>query len=131
MNRTKVAAGIILIFVLGCLAGSLAVQLYHRQESRDAHRRHRTPEERVDFIMKRLDRDLDLTAQQAADIRPIVETNEKAISEIKERVAPEIRGILDKGFSAIRKILTPVQQRKLDGIRERMRNFSNKPQPTQ
>lgn len=123
MNRTRLTAGIVLIFVLGCLTGGLAVQLYQRHESRDAHRWHRSPGERVDFIMKRLERDLDLTAAQTAEIRPIVEANEQAVSEIKERIAPEIRAILDRGFSSIREKVTPAQQRELDEIRERMKGF--------
>jgi hypothetical protein len=130
MNRTRLTVGIVLIFVLGCLTGGLAVQLFQRHEVGDAHRRPRSPEARVDFIMQRLERDLDLTVAQSAEIRPIVAANEKAISEIKERIAPQIRAILDRGFSSIRAMVTPDQQRKLDEIRERMKRFRDKRQPT-
>jgi len=129
MNKTKLTVGIILIFVLGGLAGALAVQLYQRHEFRDAHRRHRTTEERVAFIMKRLDRDLDLSESQTAAIRPIVEANEKAVSEIREQVGPEIRSIIDRAFAEIRQKLDPAQQRELDRIRERMKNLRQQPPP--
>ena len=82
------------------------------------------------FIMKRLDRDLDLSELQATEIRPIVEANEEEISEIRERIGPEIRSIIDRGFTEIRKKLDPTQQHKLDRIRERMKNFRPQPPPT-
>ena len=127
MNKAKLTAGIVLIFILGVLTGVLSTELYHKNSFRDHPPRPSTPEERTDFIMKRLARDLDLTDDQAVEIRPIVEESEKAMSELMDRISPEREQIMHQGFMAIREKLNPDQQVKLDEIRERIRNFRRKP----
>ncbi len=121
MSSVKLTLGIVLIFVLGCLAGGLSVELYRQQERQGGPRRHATAAERVEFIMRRLTDDLGLSAGQAAGIRPMVEAGEKEVSRLKERIAPEIEGVHDRSFAAIRETLDPGQREKLDRIRERMR----------
>jgi hypothetical protein len=127
MNKTKLTLGVILIFILGGLAGALSLQLYHRHDLRGGPPRHASLSERVDFIMERLADDLDLTADQVSQVRPLVETAEKAVSELRDRIGPEIRRIHDEGFEAIRQKLDPRQQKKLDEIRQRMKKYRRRP----
>jgi len=127
MSKRKMTAGIILIFILGALTGVLAVQLFDAFKFNDGPHRRRTPAERTDFIMERLVDDLDLTADQATAVRPIVENAEQAVHGLKERIDPEIQAIHDRSFAAIREKLTPGQQQKFNEIRERIKRFRRRP----
>lgn len=126
MSKVKLSAGIALIFLLGCLAGGLGMEYYHQQTrwNRPPHRP--TPAERVDFICKRLAKDLDLSDRQTDEIRGIVEQGERAVSEIKEGVEPEIIRIHDQVFAAIRPKLDSGQQKKLDQLIQRLKKFSRR-----
>jgi hypothetical protein len=129
MNKTKFAIGLILIFLLGGLTGAFALKLYYRHDFRGGPPRHADLRERVDFIMQRLTDDLDLSPDQAAQVRPLVETSERAVSELRERISPEMRRIHDQSFEAIREKLDPNQQKKLDEIRDRMKNYRRRTKP--
>ena len=61
MKRLKPIAGILIVFFLGAAAGTLSARFYAKFESRKPHHRPNL-EQRVDFIMKRLTNDLDLSA---------------------------------------------------------------------
>ena len=128
MNKAKVTAGIILLFLLGGVTGGLTVQLYHRQVPRPEHHRPPSASERTDFIMARLKHDLDLTPDQVVHIRPIMLSGEQAIAALMDRIDPEVRKIHEAGFAAIREKLEPEQQRTFDEIRERMKRFRRKPE---
>ena len=70
MNKAKLTAGITLIFLLGVVAGALAVQIYHKYDNKREPRRHLSLEKRVEFIVKKMGAELDLTAEQKSRIRP-------------------------------------------------------------
>ena len=127
MSRIKLTVGIVLIFILGGLTGVLAVQFYHKYEHRGGPPPQPSLAARVDFIMERLVDDLDLTREQVAEIRPMVERTDKEATRLKDTIDPEMRRIHDQGFSAIREKLEPGQQRKLDEVLERMKKFHRKP----
>ncbi len=127
MSRVKLTIGIVLIFILGGLTGVLSVEFYHKYEHRGGPPPHPSLAARVDFIMERLVDDLDLTKEQVAEIRPMVERTEKETTRLRDTIEPEMRRIHDRGFSAIREKLESAQQRKLDEVLERMRKFHRKP----
>jgi hypothetical protein len=115
MKRLKPITGILIVFILGILTGALAVRFYSKFESeRPPHRR--SNEERVEFIMKRLSGDLDLTAVQQKEIRPIVALTEEKIQAIRDEYRPRIRTLLDENIKEIKTRLTPGQQTELDRI---------------
>ncbi len=123
MTRAKLIAGIALIFFLGALAGALAMQGFYKYDKRGDPRRHLSTAQKVDFIVDRISRDLDLAPDQAAEIRPIVEAGEEEIRAIKDGIDPEIRESHDRVFSAIRERIEPAQQKKLDEMVARIKKF--------
>jgi hypothetical protein len=115
MRRLKPIAGILIVFILGILAGALAVRFYSKFESeRPPHRR--STEERVEFIIKRLTDDLDLTVVQQKEIRPIVALAEEKIRAIRDEYRPRIQTLLEENIKEIKTKLTPGQQVELDRI---------------
>ena len=116
MKRLKPIAGILIVFFLGAAAGILSARFYAKFES---HRPHHRPklEERVEFIMKRLSDDLDLSAAQQNEIRPIVASTEKKIQSIKDEYLPTIRALHDASIEEIKTRLNEDQRAELDRIR--------------
>ena len=115
MKRLKPIAGILIVFFLGAVAGVLSARFYATFESRKAHH-HPNLEQRVEFIMKRLTDDLDLSATQQKEIRQIVASTEKKVQSIKNEYLPTIRALHDTSIEKIKISLSPDQREKLDRI---------------
>jgi hypothetical protein len=115
MRHLKPIAGILLVFILGALTGALAARFYSAFESGRPHHR-RGLEERVEFIMKRLTDDLDLSATQQKEIRQIVASTEKKVQSIRAEYGPKLRALHDASIEEIKTRLTPGQQTELDRI---------------
>ena len=116
MRRLKPIAGILIVFLLGALAGVLSARFYATFETRKPHHRPKL-EERVEFIMKRLTDDLDLSATQQKEIRQIVAATEEKIQSIKDEYAPKVRALHDASLKEIKTRLSPDQQAELERMR--------------
>ena len=126
MKRIKLIAGIVVIFLLGGLAGASVTRYYGRSLFGDHHRPRPSHAQKIEFIMARLKRDLDLTKAQMREIRPIVVEGEKKINSLRATIRPEIRKILDQGFVNMRVKLGPEQQKKLDELMAKLKRFAKK-----
>lgn len=127
MNKTKLTAGIVIIFLLGCLTGGLAAKYFYQREYHGP-RRHLPVSKRVDFIMKRLGENLELRSEQAERIRPIVEKGEREIAVLMKGVEPRMKKVHDWAFQAMRKELDPGQRRKLDELVKKLKRFHRQAQ---
>lgn len=130
MRRLKPIAGIVIVFILGVLAGIFAARFFAILES--GHPRRRSgPEQRAEFIMKRLTRDLELSNSQQSDVRQIVIATEEKVQLIKDEYAPVLKSLYDKSIEEIKTRLTPEQQAELDRIHDRWkRRQRDKGQPS-
>ena len=122
MTRAKLISGIVLIFLLGALAGGLGVQVYHKYDRRDNFRR-MSLAKKVDYIVARISDKLDLTKDQAVRIRPVVEASEIELRALKDSIDPDMEKIHDQTFARIREMIEPAQQKKLDEIVARIKKF--------
>lgn len=127
MTKWKIIAGLVMVFVLGALAGALGTgMMLKRHHPFFSHR----PEGRKAFIMERLTRRLDLSAEQQARIGSIMD---RVQTETLDRIREGrrfMREQLEKGFAEIRKELTPEQQRRFDEMKadlERRRKERGQP----
>jgi len=112
MSRSKLWAGLIVLFGAGVLTGILGARLYIDAERMP--RGDRGPAARHERIMKRLTQELSLTAQQQTEIDPIVTWAHVAILELRFSHQPEIEDILAKGMTDIKAKLSSAQQTELD-----------------
>ena len=115
MKRWKLISGLLLVFVLGVLAGSLGTGVYLKD--RFEHLR-KDPKARQAFIMRKLSKELELTPDQKIKVEKIVEQMGEKRREFFLKNRPEIKKIMDEGFAQIRKELNSDQQKKLDVLRE-------------
>jgi len=112
MSRSKLWAGLIVLFGAGILTGILGARLYIDAERMP--RGDRGPAARHERIMKRLTQELSLTAQQQTEIDPIVTWAHVAILELRFSHQAEIEDILAKGMTDIKAKLSSAQQTELD-----------------
>ncbi|MDH3775188.1 MAG: hypothetical protein OEU80_14610 [Deltaproteobacteria bacterium] len=115
MKRWKLISGLLLVFVLGVLAGSFGTRIYLKD--RFEHLR-KDPKARQAFIMRKLSKELELTPDQKIKVEKIVEQMGEKRREFFLKNRPEIKKIMDEGFAQIRKELNSDQQKKLDVLRE-------------
>jgi ATP-dependent Lon protease len=116
MKRWKLVSGLLLVFVLGILAGAFGARIYLKD--RFAHLR-KDPKARQAFIMGKLSKELELTQDQKIKIGKIVEQMGAKRREFYLKNRPEIKKIMDEGFLQIKKELDNDQQKKLDVLREK------------
>jgi hypothetical protein len=115
MKRWKLVSGLLLVFVLGILAGAFGTRIYLKD--RFAHLR-KDPKARQAFIMRKLSKELELTPDQKIKVEKIVEQVGEKRREFFLKNRPEIKRIMDEGFAQIKKELNNDQQKKLDELRE-------------
>ena len=119
MKRWKLVSGLLLVFVLGILAGAFGARIYLKD--RFAHLR-KDPKARQAFIMRKLSKELELTQDQKIKIGKIVEQMGAKRREFYLKNRPEIKRIMDEGFLQIKKELNNDQQKKLDVLRAEFEN---------
>jgi hypothetical protein len=117
--RWKLISGLLLVFVLGILAGSLGTEFYLKHRLAPLIKE---PRARTAFIMKKLSRELNLTSDQKSKIQVIVEQMFEKRREYYVKHRTEIKQIMDQGFSQIREELNQAQKEKLDALREKFQN---------
>lgn len=115
MKRWKLVSGLLLVFVLGILAGSFGTRVYLKD--RFEHLR-KDPKARQAFIMRKLSKELELTQDQKTKIEKIVEQVGAKRRQFFLKNRPEIKRIMDEGFLQIKKELNNDQQKKLDALRK-------------
>jgi Spy/CpxP family protein refolding chaperone len=124
LNTWKVILATIVIFVAGLVTGALLVWHSERLFSTPAQHPSTPPHPgptvspgglRLDFL-RRIQRDLNLTADQHKQIDKLLQESQERSRKIMEPVAPDIRLELDHTREEFRKVLTPEQEKKFDEL---------------
>lgn len=113
MKRWKIITALTLVFVLGILTGVVGTGMVFKQ---GWHFGPRDPEKRKAFIIQRLERKLDLNADQKARVAAIVDRRHAAARDQFRRHRQALHAFMLESFAEIRLELTPVQQVKLDAL---------------
>jgi len=117
--------GIVLVFLLGGITGSLGTSIYMGQKFRTMMQG--PPDVLIPKFIRKLERELDLSLQQQAQIRKISADLRKELHEFMEKNRPQAEEILDRHISSIKSVLQPDQQAKMEQIREKMKQRWNRP----
>jgi len=122
MIRLKLWAGLILVFILGAIAGSLGTGFYYKDRM-ERFTRYGHPA-RSHLLLERLSEELNLTEEQRQEIGTIVDQFHEKLSQIKRSVRPDIRKLRDDTFVAIREKLRDDQKEKFDQLRKRLERWN-------
>ena len=117
MKRWKIITAIVLVFILGVLTGVVGTGMALKHGPPFGLR---GPEGRKAFIMKRLERKLDLTAEQKVRVAAIVDRRHQKAREQFSRHREALQVFMAQSFAEIRQELTPPQQVKLDALQAEM-----------
>lgn len=124
MNIGKVILATLAIFVAGLVTGALVVWHSDRLFMTPAQHPSSVPHPgpavspgglRLD-LLRRMERDLNLTADQHEQIDKILMDSQERSKKIMEPVAPAIRDELARTRDEFRKVLTPEQGAKFDEL---------------
>lgn len=110
MNKRWPIFGVVLIFLLGILCGSLATHLLYRcrMDSIASGR----GEPREELLVNRLERRLKLDDRQVVQVRSIVHETHDGITALRRQLRPQIEAVIEKSQAKINVILTPEQREK-------------------
>ena len=118
MKKWKLVTGVVLVFVLGVVAGSLGTGFYHKY----LFARHKgDPSARKAFILKKFSQDLDLKEDQKDEFKSIIDQLEDKREKFFRHSHAEFVKMMDQGFLQMKKVLNPDQQKKFDELIEKLR----------
>jgi hypothetical protein len=126
MKRWKSILGVLLVFLLGALAGAAVVHRVGRQsvEAVLSGRGGAT----VDIVVRRLSRSLDLDPVQQDQVRAIVTETRRDIVEIRKPVQGQVEAAIERSRARVRAILRSDQQEKFDRIQAERRKRRERPE---
>lgn len=109
------AVALLVTFIAGLLVGVVGARFLIIRSRPD---RPRTAA--AAFMMKRLDRSLDLTPQQEVEITQILQRHHQRIGAVWTGVRPQLRREVEQTNAEIQRVLTPEQRTKFEGIKMRL-----------
>lgn len=112
-------AGIVLVFLLGGITGSLGTSIYMGKRFRTMMQG--PPDVLIPKFIRKLERELDLRVEQQVQLRRISAELREELDEFMEKNRPHAEEILDRHINSIKSVLTPDQQEKMEKIREKMK----------
>ncbi len=112
MKKWKTIVSVIIVFLLGTLAGALIThEIYqHRIES------FIRGEPKRELIVRRLSHELNLDATQSRELSIIVKDTSAEIKDVRKQIRPQIEEILARSQDRVRAILRPDQLEKYEKI---------------
>ncbi len=112
-TRLKIWLVLVAVFVLGCVTGVALTGLYRSRASSDKpEARERSMNERFE----RMRRELNLTDQQTATVRTILDETRNEYRALRTELRPRFEEPRLKARSRIRALLTSEQQQKFDAM---------------
>jgi hypothetical protein len=112
MKNWKAIIGVIAIFILGGLAGSITTIGLVRHRLVHGH----GSQMLQDLIIRRLSWDLRLDRAQRAQLRVIVAQGHEDMKVIRKQIQPQVEELLTRYETKVRAILRPDQQEKFDKL---------------
>ena len=121
--KWQVRGAVVLLFLIGFLAGMLATNLYHaRQSPASAGGRGR-----LEQVIERLD----LTPEQRTQVQAVLGDARAQLAELRQQSAPKFREVRAQTDDRLRAILTPEQWQQFQNLmgeyRDRRRRGKDRP----
>lgn len=122
MNKLKLAAGVILILIVGVLAGSLGTGIYYKKRVQRFESGGPPVSERVRIVLGRFSEDLKLTDEQRTEFEKIIKESQEELMTLGRSILPEIKKINEQTFASINEKLTDEQKKELERLIQRMKD---------
>ena len=123
MKQKRPIFGVVMVFLLGILCGSLATHLLYSCRY-DSLMRGRG-EAHEEMVVNRLERKLDLDERQLPQVRAIVHETHEGITALRRQTRPQMEALFESARTRISALLTPEQREKFERMvaerKEKMR----------
>jgi len=114
MKRWKAVVSVIMVFLLGGLAGALVTHgIYHAKIEKVMRGEGGMTRE---YIVNRLNRELNLDKTQLDQVRTIVQDTHAQMRTVRSQYRPQMEEILKRSQDRVRTVLRPDQVEKFDKI---------------
>ncbi len=114
-TRLKIFLVLVGVFLLGGVTGASLASLYRLRDGHDSPgRRGGHGGSREEKIFESMRRDLNLSEQQATEIRAILEQTRNDYRALRAEVRPRYDAVRQNARTRIRALLTPEQQKLFD-----------------
>jgi hypothetical protein len=114
MKKWKAIVSIVIVFLLGALAGALMTNMVHRHRGESFMRGE--PGHMREFVVRRLNRELGLDAEQQGQLRTIVQETHAEMKNLRRQLRPQTEEILARSQEKVRAILRPDQRERYEKI---------------
>ncbi len=108
MRKTPAIAAVLLIFCLGAATGGLVAHLIYQKKIEGLVRG--GPRAMTEMIIKRMNRELLLDADQQKAVTKIVQETHEELKQVRQQFRPQMRQILKHSEERIGEILRPDQR---------------------
>src|SRR3954464_13623841 len=112
-TRRKILLAVLLVFALGCVTGAALDSAYRLQARGGGHG---GPGREKEDFSESMRHDLNLSNEQATQIRAIVDETRDEYRQLRTEVRPRYDALRQKARARIRALLTPEQQQKFDAM---------------
>lgn len=119
-NKWQIRAATLMVFLLGFVAGALAINAYHLWAGASAPT---VKQKRYDQIFNQLN----LTDAQRGEIQKVVGETREQLQKLREESEPRVQIIRGRAEEKFERILTTEQWRDFEQIRDRMREADKTP----
>jgi Spy/CpxP family protein refolding chaperone len=119
-NKWQIRVATFVIFMLGFVAGALALNVYHVWVSASGEM---VKQKRYDQIFNQLN----LTDQQRGDVQKIVGETREQLQNLRKESEPRVQEIRGRADNKFQQILTPEQWRDFQQLRDKMRASEKTP----
>jgi Spy/CpxP family protein refolding chaperone len=110
-TRLKIWLVLLGVFVLGCVTGASLDSLYRLRAGGSERSGERG---RRGDVFEKMKGDLNLTEQQAADVRAVIDQSREEFRALRNEVSPRYDAVRQNARSKIRALLTPEQRERFD-----------------
>ncbi len=119
-NKWQIRVATLIIFLLGFVAGALALNVYHVWVSASSET---VKQKRYDQIFNQLN----LTESQRGEVQQIVGETREQLQNLRKESEPRVQGIRNRAEDKFQRILTPEQWQNFQQIRDKMRESEKAP----
>ncbi|MCC6129329.1 MAG: hypothetical protein IT186_05325 [Acidobacteria bacterium] len=120
MSSLKTWVAVLLIFLLGAVSGAAT---YHVVRTRIETRLFESKDVVIEIILFRMTRDLDLSAQQRAQVRAALLAGRRDLVMLEKDLVPVVEHIFDRTAGRISAVLTPEQRARFAPVVEKRRQM--------
>lgn len=126
MKQLKLVICVILVFIVGLLAGIVAAKVYYKERVKDFAAGGPPESARIRMLIDRFSHDLELTKTQKSEIEAILSNIQDEIFQLNRKTFPQIEEINEKGLIQIKAKLNSEQKKKFNTFQNKIQVFHDR-----